>query len=208
MKFRTILADPPWSFGGGYGSGAAVLPRRNRNNGKGGSIHPPDAHYSCMTHAALCALPVSAVASKDSALLMWSTWAHLEEAIDLINAWGFKYKTAIPWVKMQRDAAPRRGFGFHVANCSEPLLIASRGTANAPGPSQIGIMFHPAGPHSAKPDDQYMLAERYPAPYLEMFARPEPAGLFPPREGWTYIGAGATGRDIADDLRLLAETEK
>lgn len=72
---------------------------------------------------------------------------------------------------------------------------------------QVGVIFSPIGRHSAKPDAQYSFAEGYGGPYLEMFARPDD-GLFPPRPGWTFIGNQATGRDIADDLRLLAETEK
>ncbi len=147
--------------------------------------------------------PVKAIADDNAALLMWSTWAHLPEALRLMDAWGFEYKTAIPWIKMTQGAAPKRGFGFHVANCSEPLLIGVRGGGIAPGPSRIGIMFHPAGGHSSKPDDQYTIAERYPGPYLELFHRPHD-GMFPPRAGWTFLGNEVTGNDIRDDLRRLA----
>ena len=111
---------------------------------------------------------------------------------------------------MSRAAAPRRGIGWHSHGCSEFVLIGIRGTRMTPAVEdrQVGIIFSPIGRHSAKPEQQYEFAEAYGGPFLEMFARPEPAGLFPPRAGWTYIGAGATGRDIADDLRLLAGTEK
>lgn len=201
MKFGTILADPPWSFGNIRSSG-------DRTNGKGGQVRLPSDSYDCMTSRQIARLPVETVCSENCALLMWSTWAHLAEALSIIEAWGFTYKTGLPWVKMWRDATPRRGSGLYHANCSEPLLIATMGKGLAPGANQLGAIFHPSGQHSAKPDDQYGLAERYPGPYLEMFARPDDGGLFPPRQGWTFIGNGATGRDIRDDLRLLAETEK
>lgn len=163
-----------------------------------------DCIYPCLPSNEIASLPVSDLADKHAALLLWSTWAHLPEALRVIEAWGFQYKTCIPWVKMQAQGIPRRGFGFHAANCSEPLLIATRGGGMAPGPSRIGIMFHPASSHSIKPEDQYELAERYPGPYLELFHRPR-HGLFPPRHNWTFLGNEVTGNDIRDDLLALAQ---
>ena len=196
MKFRCILCDPPWHYQGGA-------------TGRG-FRHGADKKYNTLTIEELCALPVAAAAKDDAALLMWCTWPQLSEGIRLIEAWGFRYVTGFPWVKMWRATAPKRGMGYHTRSCSECVLIGIRGSHMIPLPEdrQIGIIFAPSGLHSAKPEEQYQFAEAYGGPFLEMFARPEPAGLFPPREGWTYIGAGATGRDIADDLRLLTETEK
>ena len=193
-RFRTILVDPPWQYENfsSKAHGAAV------------------SHYNGMTQAELEALPVAAVAEKNAALLMWGTWPKLPEMIPIIEAWGFRYVTGFPWVKMARDAAPRRGIGWHSYGCSEFVLIGVRGTRMTPAIAdrQVGIVFSPIGRHSAKPEQQYEFAEAYGGPFLEMFARPEPAGLFPPREGWTFIGSGVDGLDITDALRLLAESEK
>ena len=194
MKFRTILVDPPWRYENfsDKAHGAAV------------------SHYSGMTQAELEALPVAAVAEKDAALLMWGTWPKLPEMVPIIEAWGFRYVTGFPWVKMSRAAAPRRGIGWHSQGCSEFVLIGIRGTKMTPAVEdrQVGIIFSPIGRHSAKPEQQYEFAEAYGGPFLEMFARPEPAGLFPPREGWTLVGNGVDGLEITDALRLLAECEK
>lgn len=192
-KFCTIIADPPWFF---------------RTKTDDGRIKCPDMHYSCMTLEDICALPVSAVAAENAALLIWTTWAHLQEAMMVIEAWGFIYRTGFPWIKTTRCAVPRRGIGYHVAQCSEPLLIATRGTGVSPCQDQkreVGIMFNQTGKHSAKPDEQYAVAERYPAPYLEMFARPD-GGLFPLRQSlnWTQIGNEISGRSIEIDLCDLA----
>ena len=193
-RFRTLLVDPPWLYD-------------NCSEAINGAA---SKHYPGMTIEALCALPVAAVAEENAVLLLWCTWPQLEVGLPIIKAWGFQYKSGFPWVKMSRDAAPRKGNGFYTRACSEFVLIGTRGKNVSPAPAQRkdGIIFSPIGKHSAKPEQQYEYAETFGGPYLEMFARPEPAGLFPPREGWTLVGNGVDGLEITDALRLLAETEK
>ena len=190
-KFRTILCDPPWFF------------VTKTNDGR---IKCPDMHYPCMTLADIANLPVSEIAEENAALLMWTTWAHMREAMTVIEAWGFVYRTGFPWVKMARQGTPRRGIGYHVAQCSEPLLIATRGSGVSPHQDEkreIGILFNPPAHHSAKPDQQYCVAERYPAPYLELFARPD-GGLDEPRPNWTRAGNEIDGKDMRQALCDLA----
>ncbi len=162
-----------------------------------------------MTPDELRALPVAAVAAQDAALLLWCTWPQMPVGLSLIEAWGFRYVSGLPWVK--RDDLGRRrgaGVGFHTRSASELILIGTRGRCLPPPSARLdGVIFCKSGRHSAKPDAQFDFAEAYGGPYLYLFARPD-GGLFPPREGWTRIGNEITGRDIADDLRLLAETEK
>jgi len=197
MKFRTILADPPWSYGNFSGTSA--------ENGNGAA----DAHYSTMALEDLCALPVASVAEKDCALLMWCTWPHDEAGTRLIRAWGFEPKTGIPWIKMTRAGTPRVGIGWHHRSASEFLRVAIRGSLTPPVDKRLpAVIFNPIGRHSAKPEEQYAFAEAYGGPYLELFARPNDGGLFPPRELWTRIGNEITGRDIAEDLRLLAAQDE
>ena len=194
MKFRTILVDPPWKY-------------ENFSDSAHGAAK---SHYSGMSQSELELLPVNAVSADNAAILMWGTWPKLPEMIPIIEAWGFRYVTGFPWMKMSRAAAPRRGIGWHSAGCSEFVLIGVRGTRMTPAVAdrQVGVIFSPIGAHSRKPEQQYEFAEAYGGPFLEMFARPQNGGLFPPRENWTFIGNQITGRDIAADLRLLAETEK
>lgn len=190
MKFRTILADPPWDY---------------RNSGRGSEKN----HYRTLSTDDLCALPVADVCQESAALLLWYTWPTLPDALRVVEAWGFRYVTGFPWVKMDLRGAVDMGLGFHVRACSEPGMIALRGPgphAPAEGDRQRGLLLNPRGRHSAKPEAQYDFAEAYPGPYLEMFARPRD-GMFPPRPGWVQIGNEATGRDIREDLRILAEGE-
>ena len=76
--FGVIYADPPWCLGGGKGS-------------------PP---YPTMATRDICALPVGSLAAPDCALFLWAVYSHLPDALAVISAWGFTYKTcAFTWVK-------------------------------------------------------------------------------------------------------------
>ena len=82
-----IYADPPWHYDRKHGSGVA------------------ENHYPTMSIEEICALPVSELAAKDSALFLWATFPQLNEAFRVIDAWGFKYKTlAFLWLKQNRKA--------------------------------------------------------------------------------------------------------
>lgn len=198
MKFRTILADPPWTYSNG----------RHDNGSRARTVAKMElCVYPTMTNDSICALPVSSVAANDSALLLWCTWPQLEVGLRVINAWGFTYKSGFPWVKMTAASVPRSGMGFHGRSASEIVLVGTKGRCVPPPENrQVAVIFSPIGRHSAKPDAQYTFAEAYGGPYLEMFARPT-GGLFPAREEWTQIGNEITGRDIATDLVLLAKQE-
>ena len=77
-KYEVIYADPPWRF------------RTRSENGKGRNA---ERHYPTMKLEDICALPVADIAAENCALFMWVTFPNLREAFDVIDAWGFKYKT-------------------------------------------------------------------------------------------------------------------
>ena len=84
-KYEVIYADPPWAF------------RVRSEKGKGRSA---ECHYPTMKLEDICALPVREITAEDSILFMWATFPNLREAFDVIDAWGFTYKTvAFVWVK-------------------------------------------------------------------------------------------------------------
>ncbi len=74
-KYQVIYADPPWCYERNYASLQGIAP------------------YPAMTLDALKALPVADVAAPDSLLLLWATNPLLPRALELIEAWGFKYIT-------------------------------------------------------------------------------------------------------------------
>src|SRR6516165_12806754 len=77
-KYGAIYADPPWSF---------------RNWSARGTGRNAVSHYDCLDFRSLAALPVSELAADDCALFLWATDPLLPQALDLIRAWGFEYKT-------------------------------------------------------------------------------------------------------------------
>lgn len=179
--FGVILADPPWDYNNRSNRGAA---RRQ---------------YPTLPDEAICALPVAELARPDTVLLLWATWPRLEAAIQVINAWGFRYMSGFPWLKLTE--APRAdllgelwlkfrlGVGWWIRGVSEPVLIGVRENARpAPAPPpgvaldpDIGGLATIRFEHSQKPIQVHEYGERWPGPYLELFARR-------PRPGWQVWG--------------------
>ena len=172
IRFRTILADPPWQF-------------QNRT-GKMAPEHKRLSRYPTMTLPEICKLPVSSVVADTAHLYLWVPNALLPEGLKVMESWGFSYKSNLIWYKIRKDGGPdRRGVGFYFRNVTEVLLFGVRGK-NArtlqPGRTQENILSSRKREHSRKPDEQYALIEGCsPGPRLEMFARG-------PRPGWTVWG--------------------
>jgi N6-adenosine-specific RNA methylase IME4 len=176
-RFATILADPPWRF-------------VNRT-GKMAPEHKRLARYSTLSTAAICALPVGEVTTSTAHLYLWTPNALLPEALEVMRAWGFEYKSNIVWHKIRKDGgSDGRGVGFYFRNVTELLLFGVKGrTARTlqPGRTQVNYLASRKREHSRKPDEQYGLIEACSrGPFLEMFARGT-------RAGWTYWGNEATG---------------
>lgn len=197
--FRTIVADPPWTFNTFTASGRG----HRKGDGIGGDRHA-SAHYDTMSLEDICALDVKSIADADATLLLWTSSPFLAEAMQVIERWGFTYKSAIYWVKAANGLL-QLGMGYHARACCEPLLIASRGNVSCPAPADrpAGALVCPRGRHSAKPDDQYKIAEGYPGPYVEIFSRHN-GGLFGPRPNWTFLGNEIDGLDIRDAIARQA----
>ncbi|ASG21179.1 MULTISPECIES: MT-A70 family methyltransferase [Nitrospirillum] len=161
-RFATVLADPPWRF-------------VNRT-GKMAPEHHRLSRYGTMSVEEICALPVSKVLADTAHLYLWVPNALLPEGLQVMQAWGFQYKTNLVWHKLRKDGgSDGRGVGFYFRNVTELILFGVRGK-NArtldPGRTQVNYLGTRKREHSRKPDEQYELIEACsPGPYLEMFAR-------------------------------------
>jgi hypothetical protein len=102
-KFGVIYADPPWKF-----------EVRSRETGLDRSA---DNHYPCMTPDEIKAMApqIDGIAAKDCVLFMWSTMPMLYRALDVMNAWGFVYKSGLCWTKAHM--AWDSGFGISTSFC-------------------------------------------------------------------------------------------
>ena len=142
-----------------------------------------DGHYPCMALDAIKALPIPA--ADNAVLFLWATVPILPQALEVMAAWGFTYKSAIFWEK------DRAGTGYWVRNTIEILLIGTRGKVPAPLPGEQPpqLIEAPRGRHSEKPKIFAQEIERlYPnVPKLEMFGRGSA------RPGWDFSGQRSDG---------------
>ena len=61
-------------------------------------------HYPTMSVKDICGLKVEEIAAKDCVLFLWATFPQLPEALRVIKAWGFQYKTvAFVWLKQNKS---------------------------------------------------------------------------------------------------------
>ncbi len=135
--YGTILIDPPWRF-------------QNRT-GKVAPEHQRLRRYSTMSTNELKDLPVGDLAAPKSHLYLWTPNALLPDAIELLAAWGFSYKTNLIWYKVRKDGGPdRRGVGFYYRNVTEMILLGVKGKLRtlAPARSQENMIIQRKREHS------------------------------------------------------------
>ena len=115
--FTTCIADPNWSYDQ-FGQKKHGAQR---------------AHYKGSSRGPLSRIPVSEWLQWDANLFLWATSPKIEEAIDVMRAWGFHVVTMVPWVKtITSSARIKRGIGHWGYSAAEYLLVCRRGNAKAP----------------------------------------------------------------------------
>ena len=182
--YGAILADPPWRFA--TWNKATAVKRRASGTNVSAAVH-----YDTMTTEDIAAMPVGDLAADDCCLFMWISWPMLPDAMNLIRAWGFEYKTcAFDWVKahtqqidfFRDDADALMGMGYWTRANTEPCLLAVRGKPKRLNADVRQGIIEPRRQHSRKPDCTHSRIQRLVAgPYLELFARA-------PRKGWDVWG--------------------
>ena len=170
--FGTILADPPWQF--------------SNRTGKMAPEHKRLSRYPTMTLQDIKELPVAQIAAEKAHLYLWVPNALILEGLQVMEHWGFTYKTNMVWYKIRKDGGPDgRGVGFYFRNVTELILFGVRGKnirTLKPGRTQVNIISTRKREHSRKPDEIYPIVEGCSSgPYLEMFARHA-------RKGWKQWG--------------------
>ena len=165
VKYRTIVADPPWQYV------KDKLAARNK------MARWSEAYYPTMTMREIAELPVANLAADKAHLYLWITNPRLYgdrndfsfNPAQLMKAWGFEYRTTLTWVK---QGAPGMGNYFRVN--TEHVLFGIRGSCQIePSNRRSNVIVAPRGSkHSAKPESFLDLVEQVsPGPYLELFAR-------------------------------------
>lgn len=159
QRAGVIYADPPWQF----------LIRSPKGNGKSA-----EQHYECMTLEQIKALPVADLAAPDCVLLMWVTDPMLKYGLEVIEAWGFEYKTVgFYWEKLNADGTPFTGMGYWTRANPEQCLLATRGSPKRVAKDVPRLIRASRREHSRKPDEVYGRVARLcgGVPKVELFAR-------------------------------------
>jgi len=181
-KYKTILADPPWRY------------RQNLGRGKkAGDSTRGGLPYSTLSVNQIMKLPVNDLADKDSMLFLWTTNAHIHDALHVMEIWGFTYKTMITWMKHHF------GLGYWFRGQTEHLLFGVKGKPRskfkgvhgATGMSWSTLIYAKRTKHSKKPEIFYkMIEDVSEPPRLELFARRK-------RCGWDVWG-----NEVRSDINI------
>jgi N6-adenosine-specific RNA methylase IME4 len=190
-RYQVVLADPPWRYDDRGCNGAA------------------EGHYQTMTLEKICALPLAKLAAPDAVLFLWATYPMMREALRVIEAWGFTYKSiAFQWVKTYQpkpdgSSQPFFGLGRWTRGNTEPCLLATRGkpkrAANDVGQLLITpgdeLLVSPVTRHSAKPPEvrERIVRLMGDVPRIELFARERV-------QGWAGWG-NEYPRDLSPDSK-------
>jgi N6-adenosine-specific RNA methylase IME4 len=176
QNYQLILADPPWLY---YGD-----PNKDQAAGK---------HYNCMSLDELSSIPISEIRAKKSVIYIWSTGPKLKESIDLMQSWGYYYRTvAHVWIKISKSGNVINGQGVRpsfVKQNAEYILVGSteqKGrtlTLESESIQQVVMHQRPGQVHSKKPDVfRDLIDETYGhIKKVELFCRY-------PAEGWDSWG--------------------
>jgi N6-adenosine-specific RNA methylase IME4 len=158
-QYNLILADPAWKY------------RDKANAGKRGAEHK----YACMTVEQIKALNVPAIAAPNCALFIWTTWPFMGDALQVIKAWGFTYKTCgFLWVKTNpKSGGIATGMGHYTRANTEPCLLAVRGKLKVIAHDVPQVLLAARAEHSVKPKHVHRrIVELYgDLPRIELFAR-------------------------------------
>jgi N6-adenosine-specific RNA methylase IME4 len=187
--FGLIMADVPWPYEMRSAKGYAKA---------------PEAHYATMPMAEIKALPVEALAAPDCLLWLWAVNPQLPQALEVIAAWGFTFKTAGTWLKRSTRGKVSFGTGYILRSSNEPFLIGTRGSPKTTRGTRSSVITHDErfhGPwedvwpngtvtieasvreHSRKPEQAYHACEALMPEVrkLDLFSRTD-------RDGWTAWG--------------------
>ena len=178
--FPLIYADPPWKF---------------KTYSELDSGRMPDQHYPTLSLDQIKDFRIGSKAMrriihKDAALLLWCTSSNMPQALEVMDAWGFTFKSSAIWVKSVQpddgETMRRFGMGLVFRNMHEVLLYGTRGKMPGPQYQPPSVFFYPRGEHSAKPPEvRWEIEKMYPdfdeTTRLELFAREK-------AKGWTRYG--------------------
>lgn len=161
-KYQIIYADPPWNY---------------NDQGCQGTMAN---HYKGMEIKDICKLPIKNITNNNCILFLWATYPMLKEALMVIEAWGFEYKSiAFQWIKLnKKNRKPFYGLGRWTRGNTEPCLLATRGKPKRISANVFQLIQQSRTKHSEKPSEarNKIVQLMGDLPRIELFARQQVRG--------------------------------
>jgi site-specific DNA-methyltransferase (adenine-specific) len=187
LKFNIIYADPPWKYSS---------KELQKYNGK--RFSTLEKHYPMQGTSWIKSLPISKITDDDAALFLWTTDAHIPDALQVIENWGFKYVTvAFIWSKQTKNGYEAWTLGAWTLKNCELCLLGTKGKMLQYKISnkERQLVKAERTKHSKKPELVRQSIENMfgSLPKIELFAREKPDGWF------------VWGNEVQSDINLTAE---
>lgn len=190
-KYQIIYADPPWSYNDKQKSGGTAY--------FGASVR-----YNTMSNKDICTLPIKNLLDKNCVLFLWATNPLLPEALEVINSWGFKYKTvAFCWIKKNKCGSIVSNMGRWTMGGMELCLLATRGHIKRQRRDIKQIVSDIRIRHSAKPPviRELIVSLMGDLPRIELFGRRNSQMKLDGTN--TFDGWDVWGNEIESSINLL-----
>jgi len=182
-KYKIIYADPPWKYDDKLGTNIAKMGGYSK-------------YYEGMELNEICRLPIKEISDDDCILFLWATMPMLKEAFEVIESWGFKYKTcAFSWIKLNpKNGKIFKGVGRWVQGNNELVLLATKGKPKRVTKNISQIIMGKRRQHSRKPDEvrERIVKLMGDLPRIELFARQR-------FKGWDVFG-NQTPEDVQETI--------
>lgn len=199
--YSIVYADPPWSYRDTRGADRGIK--------QGGAL----SHYPVMSRESIKALPVQRICAPDAWLFLWATWPCLPEAMEVMEAWGFRYITAaFVWVKtydgeVATNSNTAMGMGSYSRSNTECVLLGRSGRIRRASTGVRQVIIAPRTRHSAKPPEvRHRIVDLCgDLPRVELFARMDG---HPSEAGWDQWGnevAADRHGNLSDDPMMWGD---
>ena len=190
-KYQIIYADPPWKYND-----------KMKMKGVHGMIRGAESFYNTMNLSDIKALNVQEISDENCLLFLWITMPLLQEGLDVIRSWGFRYTTCgFTWVKKTKSGKNHCGMGHYTRGNAELCLIGVKGKVPIIDHSVKQIIEAQIQGHSQKPDEvrKKIVQLTGNLPRIELFARKPKGRLF---EDKSFDGWDVWGNEVKSDIRF------
>ena len=172
-QHKVLVVDPPWAYGKDTGRPKTAEFHYKTMGSNGGEINRKSG---AGIETIAVNTPVTTFAAKEAHLYLWVTNPKLPFAFQLLDAWGFEYKTLLTWVKTKQDGSVHGGgMGWFFRGATEHVIFATRGGIGIPSElRKPNVILATTSGHSRKPTEFYdLLRGIYPPEerMIDMYAR-------------------------------------